>query len=118
MKITVTYDSDGEIVRWRPRGATDHNPDLDDVEADLEDPAASLETKRVDVNADPPVLVDDRDAIEREHVRELAAVQRRHQQIQSEIDAGHIPSRSENANVDQVMTEWESRRDELRSQID
>lgn len=58
MKVILDYDPDtGEILRWRPKGVKDLNPDAPELTVDVSG-RDEIRGKVVDTSSDPPELVD------------------------------------------------------------
>lgn len=59
-QLVVTYDSEGTIRRWRYEPDDDYQADADELAvSDEEYDHRELEQYMVDVDADPPTLIDD-----------------------------------------------------------
>lgn len=118
---TVIYDADtGEVIATGDAYPDDGEKSADIPESNITEPITGTS---VDSTSSPTKterdssLPQEADVQERRQIRELAEIQKRVERINQEINNNNIPSRSDNANVDAVMSEWETRRDELRNQI-
>lgn len=115
--LVVEYDPDsGNVVRGRHEADHDYSPATGELIAP--DDISKHDLDRYQVQDGSLVeAVTEGDEREREALRELSRVESRIERLLADIQNDHIPDRANNANVDAVLSDLETRRDDLRGRV-